>query len=88
MDVFAQIIGYSAAIFLIVTLLPQIHHTYKTKKVDDLSYFFIVLNLITSSLFLLYGILLQELPLIIANIFLIFQNITLIIFKKIYTIES
>lgn len=79
-----QIVGYSAAISLMSTLLPQLYHTFKTKKVDDVSYFFILLNLLTSSLFLIYGILLSELPIIIANIFLILQNSTLITFKKIY----
>lgn len=83
--VFTQVIGYMAAITLISTLLPQLYHTYKTKKVDDLSYHFILLNLITSCLFLFYGILLRELPIIIANIFLILQNITLMMFKRIYT---
>lgn len=86
--VFTQIIGYLAAITLISTLLPQLYHTFKTKKVDDVSYYFILLNLITSGLFLFYGILLNELPIIIANIFLILQNTTLIILKKKYTINS
>ena len=82
---FTDFFGYCAATSLIITLCPQIYHTYKTKKVEDLSYFFIVLNLITSFLFLIYGILLKQLPIIIANIFLILQNMTLITFKKIYT---
>lgn len=82
---FTEFVGYCAAISLIITLCPQIYHTYKTKKVVDLSYFFIVLNLITSVLFLIYGILLKQLPLIIANIFLILQNMILVVFKKIYT---
>lgn len=85
MSEFTQFVGFTAATSLIITLLPQIYHTYKSKQVDDLSYFFIILNLITSFLFFLYGSLLKELPIIIANIFLILQNSTLLVFKRIYS---
>lgn len=83
-----QIVGYCAAVSLMSTLLPQLYHTFKTKKVEDISYFFILLNLLTSSLFLIYGILLYELPIIIANVFLIIQNSTLFTFKKLYNLKQ
>ena len=83
-----QIVGYCAAVSLMSTLLPQLYHTFKTKKVEDISYFFILLNLLTSTLFLIYGILLYELPIIIANVFLIIQNSTLFTFKKLYNLKQ
>jgi MtN3 and saliva related transmembrane protein len=62
-----EIVGYLGAGCLTITLLPQLYHTIKTKKVDDISFGFIALQIITCILFLIYGIMLKEKPLIIAN---------------------
>jgi MtN3 and saliva related transmembrane protein len=80
-----QIIGYVAAVSLTMTLLPQLIQTYKTKEVNDISIAVIVMNLCTSLLFLVYGILLKQIPIILANCILILQNIILLSFKIIYT---
>ena len=80
-----QIIGYVAAFSLTVTLLPQLIQTYRTKEVNDISIGFIGMNLTTSILFLIYGILLKQIPIILANCILILQNIILFSFKIIYT---
>ena len=63
----AEIVGYVGAFFLTITLIPQIIHTIKTKKVDDISYLFITLQITTCILFLIYGILIAENPLIVSN---------------------
>ena len=59
--------GYLGAITLTITLMPQLILTRKTKKVDTLSLGFLLLQLLTCILFLIYGILLNELPLMLAN---------------------
>ena len=80
-----SIIGYTAAIFLVISLLPQLLHTYKTKKVNDLSYLFLCLQIITCILFLIYGALLEEVPLLLANGCVLLQLVILFYFKKIYS---
>ena len=80
-----SVFGYLASVSLIITLLPQIHTTYKSKKADDLSYFFLFMNILTCSLFLIYGVLLGELPLILANTAVLSQTFILIILKFIYS---
>ena len=80
-----DIIGYIAATSLILILFPQLHKTYKTKKVDDIAYGFILLQILTCILFLTYGILLNEIPMIIANIMIFLQSLILIYFKISYT---
>ena len=80
-----QIIGYTAALFLTITLMPQLIKTYRDKEVEDISKGFICLNLCTSILFLIYGILLQQIPIILANCILILQNIILLSFKIMYS---
>lgn len=79
-----QLIGYTAAISLTITLMPQLIKTYKDKEVGDISKGFIFLNLLTSILFLIYGILLKQIPIILANCILILQNIILLSFKIMY----
>jgi MtN3 and saliva related transmembrane protein len=83
-----DILGYSAAVCLVITLLPQIHLTWKTKQTDDISYGFLCLQLLTCFLFLSYGILLEELPLIIANGLVIFQSLLLFTFKCMFSSNS
>jgi MtN3 and saliva related transmembrane protein len=79
-----DIIGYIGATCLTITLLPQLYKTYKEKSANDISYGFIALNLLTCILFLIYGILLKEIPIILANVILLIQNIILLFLKKNY----
>ena len=83
-----QIIGYAASSCLIITLMPQLLKTFKDKKVNDISFGFISLNLLTCVLFLIYGILLDENPIILANCILIVQNWLLLFFKIKYSNQN
>ena len=76
-----QIIGYIAAFFLVITLLPQVYHTYRLKNADSISIYFLLLQIKTCSLFLTYGILLKETPLILANTLVLLQSFILFFFK-------
>lgn len=76
-----DIVGFSAAFCLVITLLPQVYHTWKIKKADDISFGFLFLQIFTCLLFLIYGILLEELPLIIANTLVLLQSFTLFSLK-------
>jgi MtN3 and saliva related transmembrane protein len=69
----AETFGYCGATCLTISLIPQLVHTLKTKRVSDISYGFISLQILTCILFLIYGILLLEKPLIIANGIVLFQ---------------
>ena len=59
--------GYLAAVTLTITLLPQLYLTLKTKKVENLSMGFLLLQQLTCILFLVYGIMLNAVPLMVAN---------------------
>jgi len=79
-----QTFGYLGASTLIITLLPQIYLTYKTKKVENLSLVFLCLQELTCVLFLIYGIMLKEIPLIVANSLVGIQGISLLSMKIMY----
>ena len=76
-----DILGYSAAVSLVITLIPQLYFTWKRKSAEDISYVFLGLQVLTCTLFLIYGILLEELPLILANTLVLTQSFTLTCFK-------
>ena len=83
-----QIIGYSGSTCLIITLMPQLIKTYNDKQVEDISIGFILLNLLTSILLLIYGILIEQGPIMLANCILIIQNLIFLYFKKKYSIKN
>jgi MtN3 and saliva related transmembrane protein len=83
-----QIIGYSGTTCLIITLMPQLIKTYNDKHAEDISIGFILLNLLTSILLLIYGILIEQGPIMLANCILILQNLIFLYFKKKYSIKN
>ena len=80
----SDIYGYIGGGLLVITLLPQLYLTYKSKKVDDISYIFIFLQIITCFFFLIYGIYLKEIPIILANSILFVQLMLFLLLKKMY----
>jgi MtN3 and saliva related transmembrane protein len=62
-----DIIGYIAAIFTTFSLLPQIIRIRKLKEARDISLFMPLMISIGSILWLVYGIILKEAPIVVAN---------------------
>lgn len=60
-------IGLLAGFLTTLSSLPQVIKSFKTKKTRDLSLGWVVLILSGVSLWLVYGILVQDLPLIATN---------------------
>ena len=69
-----DIFGYLGATLLTITLLPQLYLSFTSKKTRDISIIFLCLQLLTCTFFLIYGIYLEENPLIIANSIVLFQS--------------
>lgn len=80
-----DIFGYLGAFCLTITLVPQIYKTYHDKKMDDFSYGFLSIQVLTCVFFFFYGMLLKATPLIIANIIVLTQTLILIKFKFTYS---
>ncbi|MFC1786812.1 SemiSWEET transporter [Halobacteriota archaeon] len=81
-DVFT-IIGLVAATFTTISFVPQVIRTIKTKHTKDLS--LAMYSIFTTGIFLwlVYGILVKDLPIIIANsITLLFTSAILILKVK------
>ena len=62
-----DLIGYVAAFFTTFALFPQIVRIWKLKEARDISIFLPFMSSTGSALWLIYGIMIQEMPVIAAN---------------------
>lgn len=76
-----QIIGYAAAVCTTLSFLPQAIKTIQTKSTESLSLSMYSMFTIGILLWLVYGIHIQDLPLIIANAVTLFLAGTILIMK-------
>ena len=62
------LIGYIAAVFTTGAMLPQIIHSWKRKHTKDISLWYYLVLCTGILLWLVYGIILKEPPIIAANL--------------------
>ena len=62
-----EFIGYTAAILTTISFLPQVIKTVKTKNTDGISLTMYLLFVVGIALWLVYGILIENLVIILAN---------------------
>lgn len=67
MEIFVNIVGYVAAFFGTILMLPQTYKSYKTKRVDDISMSMLVVYLINCTLWETYGWFINSNPIIVCN---------------------
>ena len=60
-----DLIGYTAGVIAMVTFLPQLIKTLRTKKASDISMLMLLLTLATNVLYVVYGFLLSLYPVVI-----------------------
>jgi MtN3 and saliva related transmembrane protein len=73
-------VGILAGILTSVSLLPQLVKIIKEKKAEDLSYFTLIILLIGLGCWVWYGILKEDMPIIVTNSFSFFVNSLVIFF--------
>ena len=74
-----NILGLVAGGITSVAMLPQLIKVWKEKNVQDLSLMMILVLVTGLSLWVWYGILKEELPIILSNAFAVIVNIALLI---------
>jgi len=85
MDASLEILGLIAGAVTSIGYLPQLIRGYRTKKLDDVSYYMPGVLAVGMTLWMIYGIILEAIAVIIANIFGVFCSIILILMKKRYS---
>jgi MtN3 and saliva related transmembrane protein len=78
------IIGIIAGVFTTVSLLPQVVKSARTKSTSDISLLWITILWIGVLLWLIYGLLIRDVPLIVANAPTIGLVSVMVIFKLKY----
>jgi MtN3 and saliva related transmembrane protein len=73
-----DLIGYIAAIFTTFSMLPQIVRILKLKEARDISVFMPLMASTGSILWLFYGIMLNEMPIIAANAIALLFSLTVL----------
>lgn len=78
------IVATLAPIVNSIQLFPQLYKTYITKSVKDLSFYSLLLILITNLLWLVHGIFIIDISLIVAGVVSMIINIALLILFFLY----
>jgi uncharacterized protein with PQ loop repeat len=67
MDEIVEYIGLVSSILITVMFVPQVVHVYRTKDTHAINYAFLFINLVASTLGLVYSIYFTVVPMIVAN---------------------
>jgi MtN3 and saliva related transmembrane protein len=84
----AFIIGVAATVLTRYSSIPQIIKGFKTKKMDDVSFWLIFYLTVGLFLYVIYGIIINDLIIIWGNVIGVISNLILIILKIKYSIKS
>lgn len=76
--------GYSSGVFVGITLLPQVIKVLKTKSTKDLSHIFLALSLIAAASKLIYGVLINQLPIVVTAPIIGIETLIIMIAKCVY----
>jgi MtN3 and saliva related transmembrane protein len=74
-------LGLVGAFLSSVTFVPQVYQAWKTKSVGDLSMWMILILLANVSTWLVYGLVKQDIAIIIANSIILALSLLMLIFK-------
>ncbi len=83
-----QLVGLAAGILTASSLLPQLSKMIKEKEVDDISFPMLMMLIIGIALWVYYGILREDWPIIITNSFSFFVNGIMIVLRFKYKHSS
>lgn len=67
MDAVIDSVGLVSSILIAIMFVPQVVHVHKTKDTDAINYAFLNINILASTLGLVYSIYFSVVPMIVAN---------------------
>ena len=79
-----DVVGYSAGVLTAVTFLPQVIKTWKMKAAGELSFLMIILVASSVSIWIIYGVMLNNNVIIVTNSVVLILSLILIYFKLNY----
>lgn len=83
-EILVDVIGYAAAFFGTILMLPQTYKSYKTKRVDDISMSMLIVYIINCTLWEVYGWFIVSNPIIVCNLIALMIGVVQIVIKVKY----
>ena len=80
----SQVIGYIAGLLVISYNIPQLIRMIRTKSTDDVELLSLIFQMILNVVYVTYGTLMQEIPLIISESLAFIICSSMVILKKMY----
>jgi len=81
-DVIIDCIGFIGGSILGLQLIPQIYKAYKTKSTNDISTFFLLMNIVGLTLMTTYGICNNDMPLYLPTSISLINSLILLLLVK------
>ena len=85
MDFALELFGLTAGVVTSLGFIPQLVKGYKTKKLEDVSYYMPAVLAVGMTMWFIYGFLIEALAVMLANTFGVTCCVILIIMKKMYS---
>tara|TARA_B100000965_G_scaffold48128_1_gene35348 strand:+ start:354 stop:626 length:273 start_codon:yes stop_codon:yes gene_type:complete len=85
---YIDLFGFSAASLTTIAFLPQLYKTWKTKSAEDVSLITLILFLTGLICWIIYGLKINSIPILVANIITFIFNFSILILKIIYRKEE
>lgn len=80
----SQVIGYIAGVLVVSYNVPQLIRMIRTKSTDDVELLSLIFQMILNMVYVTYGTLMQEIPLIISESLAFIICSSMVILKKMY----
>ena len=81
---YIDLFGFSAASLTTIAFLPQLYKTWKTKSAEDVSLITLILFLTGLICWIIYGLKINSIPILVANVITFIFNFSILILKITY----
>ena len=79
-----DILGLLCAILTGILYIPQLVHMIKRKSTKDVSYLFLILTILNSIMWTVYGFYKNNIPIILSDVFIFLTSVIMLIVKIYY----
>ena len=81
---YIDLFGFLAALLTTIAFLPQLYKTWRTKSADDVSLVMLILFITGLVCWIIYGLKINSIPILIANIITFIFNFSILVLKISY----
>ena len=83
-EILIDFFGYTSGILVGITLIPQVIKVLKTKRTENLSHKFLVISLFAAIFKLIYGVLINALPIVVTAPIILIETVIIMVAKCIF----